>query len=484
MFTASIGRSAIGILLAALFWGAALARAEAAGQGMVVTEHDGIILIGMSPPPGVTYDVSVVGPSEALDRIRKTLALIQQRSPFATARIETLKKNGPVFIIYDPRYPDSKLNMATLQVAAFLPQFFHEDADGEAGKRFPAVVSRHGIKWPLPELATVIVHELVGHGMQHLEDRRDTMRSLDKECEAWLYEEMANQDLGIDKKSREMIEFRQQLEKIHCSDFKIYMRKSTPSLAKLWDVLNPDVPRLFEIFADYLDDQRRRGVVRDARAFITKLKEAQREKISREGSPADFNKVGLGYTEGVGQPPNHAVAAKWFRRAAELGHGPAQYNLGSLYEEGRGVAQDYAEAARWYQKATGQGIPQAQYALGVLYEIGRGVPRDSGKARALYRLASSRIDLRTVIAIGYLYETGRGFARNDNKAVKLYLKAARLGHSIAQNSLGVMYSSGRGVQKDDAEAVKWWRRAAEQGNKNAIKNLARLKRRHPGLVKE
>ena len=120
MFASSIGRIVFGALLAAVFWGTAMARAEAANH-VVVTEHDGIVLMGMSPPPGVTYDVSILGPSQALDRIKKSLALIQQRPPLAAARIETLKKNGPVFIIYEPRFPDPRSDLAGIFVAAFLP---------------------------------------------------------------------------------------------------------------------------------------------------------------------------------------------------------------------------------------------------------------------------------------------------------------------------------------------------------------------------
>ena len=108
MIASSIGRTVFGALLAAVIFGSASARADAVNQGMVVIEHDGITLMGMSVPLGVTYDVSLMGPSEGLDRIRKALALIQEKSPFAAARIETLKKNGPVFIIYDPRYPDAR----------------------------------------------------------------------------------------------------------------------------------------------------------------------------------------------------------------------------------------------------------------------------------------------------------------------------------------------------------------------------------------
>jgi TPR repeat protein len=37
-------------------------------------------------------------------------------------------------------------------------------------------------------------------------------------------------------------------------------------------------------------------------------------------------------------------AAKWFRKAADQGYAPAQYNLGLLYLSGQGVAQSNLEA--------------------------------------------------------------------------------------------------------------------------------------------
>ena len=54
------------------------------------------------------------------------------------------------------------------------------------------------------------------------------MRPLDRECEAWLYEEQAYQDLGVDKTSKPMIEFRKQLEQRECSDFRRYQAARVP----------------------------------------------------------------------------------------------------------------------------------------------------------------------------------------------------------------------------------------------------------------
>jgi hypothetical protein len=116
------------------------------------------------------------------------------------------------------------------------------------------------------ELAAVLVHELVGHGTQYLNGRFKSLRNVDLECEAWLYEEMAYQDFRFDKSSREMIKFRQQLEGVgftdgYCSDFKRYMQKNTPARMPYWASLNPDVPKLLEAFEDYLNDLRAKGLM-------------------------------------------------------------------------------------------------------------------------------------------------------------------------------------------------------------------------------
>jgi TPR repeat protein len=44
----------------------------------------------------------------------------------------------------------------------------------------------------------------------------------------------------------------------------------------------------------------------------------------------------------------------WFRRAADLGDGQAQFALGGIYEQGELVPKDLAQARNWYQKAAAQ----------------------------------------------------------------------------------------------------------------------------------
>ncbi len=224
---------------------------DAPTAGIALGEYKGISLIGLAPPAGETYDVPIVPPKEALKIIKKALALIDTSSPFSKSQIEKLKKRGPVTVVYDPRYPDKLSNMNSIQVALFSPQYYKKRNNGhDKNGTFLVIVSRHGVKWPVEELAAVMVHELVGHGVQHLNNRWGEMRLIDMECEAWLYEEMAYQNLKMDKFSNVMIDFKRQLEK-QCDSFLRYLRNNDPTGAQLWETLNPNVPRLLKHFTGY-----------------------------------------------------------------------------------------------------------------------------------------------------------------------------------------------------------------------------------------
>ena len=57
--------------------------------------------------------------------------------------------------------------------------------------------------------------------------------------------------------------------------------------------------------------------------------------------------------------PNYAEAAKWFRKAAELGVRDSQYNLGILYARGLGVDKDLRQSCLWFSLAAQQGDADA-----------------------------------------------------------------------------------------------------------------------------
>jgi hypothetical protein len=75
------------------------------------------------------------------------------------------------------------------------------------------------------------------------------------------------------------------------------------------------------------------------------------------------------------------------RRAAELGHAQAEFNVAAMLDSGRGAPRDVAQAAIWYARAAAAGNRRAAFNLGQLYESGEGVRSNSDLARAWYAAA-------------------------------------------------------------------------------------------------
>ena len=78
---------------------------------------------------------------------------------------------------------------------------------------------------------------------------------IDLECEAYLYEEQAYQDLGLDKRSGEMIKFRQALEDYWCKSFRADIARWDKSKMALWERLNPDVLHTPSVLLHAVTDQ-------------------------------------------------------------------------------------------------------------------------------------------------------------------------------------------------------------------------------------
>ncbi|MDD9904665.1 MAG: hypothetical protein OXT06_13935 [Rhodospirillaceae bacterium] len=210
---------------------------------------DGVRFVALPKNPKKSYDTRLLKGAEGLKKLKAAMKLLTSKSPLSAKKLDVLKRSGTVTLVYLPG--DAPKSAATGEnVAVFLPKFIASPLP--RGRSFQVIVGRHGVKWPTNELAAVLAHELVGHGMQHQRKRMGKMRPIDLECEAYLYEELANQDLGLNKRSSEMVRFRKGLETHWCADFKRYMRSKRNSELKLWDTLNPNVPRLLAIFEDYL----------------------------------------------------------------------------------------------------------------------------------------------------------------------------------------------------------------------------------------
>ena len=78
-------------------------------------------------------------------------------------------------------------------------------------------------------------------------------------AEAYLWTELAYQDLGIDKLRREVVEIRRQTERRWCVDFIAWSARNQPGLNAAWKDLNPDVDALLAGYARYAETLRKPG---------------------------------------------------------------------------------------------------------------------------------------------------------------------------------------------------------------------------------
>lgn len=327
----------------------------------IETSHRGIALTAIARPVD-QFTTEIIAAKPAIGKLKSAIDLIRARSPFSWRRIETLKKNGQVIIVYDPAFP--KRELSRVKIAAFFPDFFQKASDGL--KRFYVVVGRYGAKWPIDELAAVVVHELVGHGLQHLRGRGTHDRKIDRECEAQIYEERAYQDLGMPRNTDQMIRFRRGLRRHWCSDFGRYLTEQGLNSDKEWGFGNPDVPRLLKRFDAYIAHLRTSGVsgraVAAEKARKAKKFKAFAARAEKRQSAPDMLKVGKRYLKGIGIKKNPPLGARWVLRAAELGSTEALHVLGILHYNGEGVKRNLIESYKWFTLAIKRGF-QASTAL-------------------------------------------------------------------------------------------------------------------------
>ncbi|HUI95386.1 MAG TPA: protein kinase [Xanthobacteraceae bacterium] len=176
--------------------------------------------------------------------------------------------------------------------------------------------------------------------------------------------------------------------------------------------------------------------------------------------------------------PNDALAAAWYRRAADKGHVVAAFNLASMYEEGRGIGNpSETEAFRWFLKAAEGNDAEAQNRVGYMYETGSGTLKDEFGAARWYGKAAAQGLAKAMDNLANMYASGRGVDRKDEAAaLKLYQQAADKGFAKSEEKLGWWYENGLGGLTKNAEtAAAWYEKAAAHGAPRAQADLDRLR---------
>lgn len=151
--------------------------------------------------------------------------------------------------------------------------------------------------------------------------------------------------------------------------------------------------------------------------------------------------------EALGADSNKVRTAKSRRDAA------AYHDLGVSFLSR--PSPDYASAAKWFRKAAELGDPQAELVLGMLYWTGRGVPRDPVRAVYWWRKLAEGGDPVAMRNLGLAYSRGVGVERNLGEALNWLRRAAEGGDPEAQAAVGKACYEGRVVPKNLAEALAW-----------------------------
>ena len=150
-------------------------------------------------------------------------------------------------------------------------------------------------------------------------------------------------------------------------------------------------------------------------------------------------KLGVKYFFGEDTRLDYSQAFILFQKAAQQGHGTAQYNLAQCYEKELGVAQDYSLALYWYQKSAAQGDVDAMTNIALYFYLGRGTSyRDYGAATRWWKKAADLGDEKACFNLGICYRDGAGVCQDLDEAEKWLLKAKELGHPDAFQTLEQM----------------------------------------------
>ena len=177
------------------------------------------------------------------------------------------------------------------------------------------------------------------------------------------------------------------------------------------------------------------------------------------------------YLEGHGVPHDDDKAIELFCKGLETNPAEAILYIASDYYQ---IEED-AKAAKWYRKAAELGIAEAQLQLGAMYMIGAGVEKDLSKAAEWLGKAAVQENFDAQYLLGLMYAEGEGVQQDYTEAAKWYRKAAEQGDADAQCKLGAMYFLGTGIEQNQAKAIEWLQKAAAQGQQDAIDMLEGMK---------
>lgn len=154
------------------------------------------------------------------------------------------------------------------------------------------------------------------------------------------------------------------------------------------------------------------------------------------------------------------------RKAAELGSGEAQYNLGYLLQSGALGEKKSKEAIEWFKKSSDNNFNDGHYALMMAYGNGEGVEQNSEMAFTYAMKCAENNDPTCMWNVVSCFITGNGVKQNIPKFKEWILRLAKLKNpeNLAQSGyitssrleLAHFYKSGEYFDKDLYQSYLWY----------------------------
>ncbi|KAF2857603.1 hypothetical protein K470DRAFT_260634 [Piedraia hortae CBS 480.64] len=182
----------------------------------------------------------------------------------------------------------------------------------------------------------------------------------------------------------------------------------------------------------------------------------------------------MGAEEGGGTSKDLTKALQWYKHAAMLDDGNAQFKLGVVLLKGLlGQKREVGDAIMWLNRAAEKADktnPHALHELGRVYDpmnvdsvIRSQFPADVRRAREFFEAAAGLEHKQSLLRLGQAYEYGQlDLPVDHRRSIQLYSKAAAKEEHQAELALSGWYLTGaEGIlDPNPTEAYLWARKAA------------------------
>lgn len=163
-----------------------------------------------------------------------------------------------------------------------------------------------------------------------------------------------------------------------------------------------------------------------------------------------------------------AIAAHYFRLAADKGNPAAAYKLGECFENGVGVPKDPVKALDWYRRSAAGGDKYAELRIGWFYQKGIAVPASPEVAAEWYKLAAGKQNIWAFHMLAFMYLDGEGVPQDRARAERYFeLSLPQTNDAWAKVKLAGLIK-----EREPVRARRLLQEAAAAGNPEAAARLS------------